>query len=241
MGEPVVGNSVDSATTVTPTPAMSDALRRLHDMWYQRRMMFAAENAALAPESRNVVFVGDSITQAFKLDHYFPGLGALNRGISADGITPSPGMPRDSGLINRMQESFHQTHPRLFVVLIGTNHMPHESEDINMLLSVYRQMRGSVLYHNPDAQWVVVTIPPAGAKRADRALFNERARRYNAGLREYAAASGLPLIDLEALLKDESGELADVYTGDGIHLTDAAYEIWAAEVRKLPALRQQAE
>jgi lysophospholipase L1-like esterase len=35
------------------------------------------------------------------------------------------------------------------------------------------------------------------------------------------------------MVVDDKGMLADEYTGDGLHLTRAVYEKWAAELQKI--------
>src|SRR4051794_15592080 len=77
-----------SATTTASLPvsiAPPPALGKWGDFWIGRVKEFIAENAGLDPKQRNIVFLGDSLTQGFKLKSYFPDLPVLNRGIVSDG------------------------------------------------------------------------------------------------------------------------------------------------------------
>ncbi len=81
-----------------------------------------------APNENRVVFVGDSITDYWKLADYFPGKPyvVINRGI--DGQTTSQ-------MLVRFRQDVIDLHPRVLVVLAGTNDVagvtgPTRNEDI---------------------------------------------------------------------------------------------------------------
>lgn len=230
-----------SGTEAPPQPAQAEEAKetvgeRLSRHYRERVAAFAAENAGLPESQRYVVFVGDSLTEGFDLKTYFPDLKTLNRGIVADGITPSPGMAPDTGLRNRMDESIFDCQPRAIVLLLGANHMPHESEDIRELMEDYRRVYEETRAAFPDVLFIVNTVSPAGNARKDRDLFNQRTRLFNGLLREFAGRNSLPLVDLYSLTSDTNGVLRDELTGDGIHFKPAAYEIWANALReKIPA------
>ena len=86
-------------------------------------------NAALQPPARGenrVVFFGDSITDLWKLDEYFPGKPYINRGISGQ-TTPQ--------LLIRFRPDVIELHPKVVVILAGTNDIagntgPMRLEDI---------------------------------------------------------------------------------------------------------------
>src|ERR1700734_2957120 len=72
-------------------------------------------NAALAPPAANesrVIFIGDSITDYWKLPDYFPGKPYINRGIDGQ-TTPE--------MLVRFRQDVIDLHPKVLVVLAGTN------------------------------------------------------------------------------------------------------------------------
>ena len=72
-------------------------------------------NAALpppAPEEKRVVFYGDSITDGWHLDEYFPGKPYVNRDISGQ-TTPQ--------LLIRFRPDVIDLHPKVVIILAGTN------------------------------------------------------------------------------------------------------------------------
>src|ERR1700727_2805012 len=95
---------------------------------------YLEDDAALAPpaeKENRVVFVGDSITDYWKLADYFPGNPYVNRGIDGQ-TTPE--------MLVRFRQDVIDLHPKVLVVLAGTNDIagntgPMRSEDIEGNLS----------------------------------------------------------------------------------------------------------
>ncbi|MEY2396381.1 MAG: hypothetical protein QOF94_2726, partial [Acidobacteriaceae bacterium] len=72
-------------------------------------------NAALKPPvpgENRVVFFGDSISDLWHLDEYFPGKPYVNRGISGQ-TTPQ--------MLIRFRQDVIELHPKAVVILAGTN------------------------------------------------------------------------------------------------------------------------
>src|SRR5882762_4929703 len=96
---------------------------------YGQLARYRDANAALkppAPDENRVVFFGDSITDIWKLEDYFPGKPYLNRGIGGQ-TTPQ--------MLVRFRQDVIDLHPKVVVVLAGTNDIagntgPMRLEDI---------------------------------------------------------------------------------------------------------------
>src|SRR5213078_5017270 len=76
---------------------------------------YAPANSKLAPPAKGeerVVFMGDSITDGWKLDKYFPGAPYVNRGISGQ---------TTSQMLLRFRADVIDLHPKVVVILAGTN------------------------------------------------------------------------------------------------------------------------
>ena len=91
----------------------------------------AALGAPAAGENR-VVFYGDSITDIWHLDQYFPGKLYVNRGIGGQ-TTPQ--------MLVRFRQDVIDLHPKVLVILAGTNDIagntgPMRNEDIEAALTV---------------------------------------------------------------------------------------------------------
>jgi lysophospholipase L1-like esterase len=133
---------------------------------------------------------------------------------------------------NRLAESIIDTQPDHLVLLIGTNDMSQFGSDMQYWLDGIRTVIRTARAHHPGLPITLTTLPPAGRKYSAHARFNPRVVEYNPMIKALAAEEKCSLVDLYAMVVDDEGMLADEYTGDGLHLTRAVYEKWAAELQK---------
>jgi lysophospholipase L1-like esterase len=186
-------------------------------------------DAALAPagESR-VVFLGDSITDYWKLPDYFPGKPYINRGIDGQ-TTPE--------MLVRFRQDVIALHPKVLVVLAGTNDIAGvtgrtSNEDIE---SNYASMAELARAHR--IRIVFASILPvhnythdAGESFALRP--RDRILALNKWLKDYCAKNGFVYLDYFSALVDERGMLKRTLADDGLHPTDAGYKIMAPLAEK---------
>lgn len=112
--------SAQLAEDFTPPPSnccLLMAAKNLADQlqdWNQLGRYYAAnrELKNQPPDPKRVVFMGDSITDGWPLDEYFPGKPYINRGISGQ-VTPQ--------MLVRMYPDVIDLKPAAMVVLAGTN------------------------------------------------------------------------------------------------------------------------
>ncbi len=126
--------------------------------------------------------------------------------------------------------------PGYVPILGGTNDLGWNaapSEIMRNLATMYEQTlaMGSVP--------IPVTVPSIRVEdgpgsRASQEWISEhldRRSRLNRLIREYAGSRGLTWVDLfEATVDPESGQLAETYSNDGIHLTTVGYRLFAERV-----------
>jgi lysophospholipase L1-like esterase len=215
------------------------------DDWPQLRR-YAADNATLAaaasPESR-VVFLGDSITDAWDDPRYggfFPGKPYVNRGIGGQ-TTPQ--------MVLRMQADVIALKPKVLVLLAGTNDLAAtlgpitvaQTEDniatIAELASAHgiKVVLSSVLpvsaYHyreRPTLRGPQVSLRPP-----------DKIAAINRWLQDYAAMHGHVYLDYVPALADATGMLKAEFSGDDLHPNAAGYAAMAplAEAAIARALR----
>jgi lysophospholipase L1-like esterase len=222
-----------------PCAAVSDdaPTSRTLDKWQQlfvdRTALFRAENAALLPTDRPIVFAGDSITQAMPVKDLFPDHLVLNRGIASDGLANVPGAqpPHYRGLVNRYEDSILNARPRVLFILMGTNDVGRRNIDLGYWEQQLEALIDRVQGDLPDCRIVLHTLPPSGPPYARFESLNARAREYNERLKALAARRNLPLIDLWQLFASPEGILPPEVTRDGLHLKREAYDRWAAAAR----------
>ena len=184
-------------------------------------------DAALAPpvasESR-VVFLGDSITDYWKLPDYFPGKPYINRGIDGQ-TTPQ--------MLVRFRQDVIDLHPKVVVVLAGTNDIagvtgPTSNEDIE---ANYASMAELARAHS--IRMVFASILPVHNYTHDAEesfALRPRARilALNNWLKDYCAKNRFVYLDYFSALVDERGMLKRALADDGLHPTDAGYKIMAS-------------
>lgn len=206
----------------------ADAVPPWREHYERRRAEFAAENARL----KRIVFVGDSLTEGFDFATYFPDVPILNRGIVSDtvGLVGKPGR----GVLHRMNESVFDCNPCCVFILVGANDigdLVREGEpSIDDIMTGYRAVLDEIRRRIPETAVYIQSCLPA---RGEYAKLNPRIQELNGRIETLAAEFGHPFIDLRPLVTGERGELRAEFTRDGLHLTQAAYALWAERIRPL--------
>jgi lysophospholipase L1-like esterase len=216
------------ATSQTNAPAKTEkatdwaAFFRMH---YDTRVRaFKEQNLGL----RNVVLLGDSITEGFDVAKYFPGRRVINRGIGADVIGNALETNDNRGVLKRLDNSVFDCAATDVFLLIGINDLgAHHTVDV--IEEGYRELLKQIHEKAPALRVHVESVLPT---RDNYAKHNAPVRDLNERLRKMAAEFGYDFIDLHKLMADEKGELKAGFTRDGLHITEPAYLLWRAEVLK---------
>jgi lysophospholipase L1-like esterase len=188
-------------------------------------------NAALAPPAANenlVVFLGDSITDYWKLADYFPGKPYINRGIDGQ-TTPQ--------MLVRFRQDVIDLHPKVLVVLAGTNDVagvtgPARNEDIE---ANYASMAELARLHR--VRVVFGSLLPVNnytddAKESFALRPRERILALNTWLKNYCAKNGFVYLDYFSAVADDKGMLKRDLSDEGLHPNAAGYRIMAALAEK---------
>jgi lysophospholipase L1-like esterase len=183
-------------------------------------------NAALAaprPGEQRVIFFGDSITDAWRLDQYFPGKGYINRGI---------GGQTTSQMLVRFRQDAINLKPAAVVILAGTNDIagntgPISTEDIEANYASLAE-----LAHASGIRLIFSSVLPVhDYTPQSQNFFAQRdpakILALNAWLKNYCSANGLIYLDYFPALVDEHGLLRKELAIDGLHPVDAGYRIMA--------------
>lgn len=184
---------------------------------------FAEENED--EEKGGVVFVGDSITDFLDLDKFYPGLDAVNRGISGD-LT--------IGLKRRMDVSIFDLEPRLVVLLIGVNDLGRRTAPEKVaanLIDIISEIRERL----PGTKLIVQSVYPV-SERWGKAYFKRVAPgviKVNEVISEAAAEYGYTYVNVYEKLVDGRGRLRDELNNDGLHPNDKGYEVVSEVLRPI--------
>jgi lysophospholipase L1-like esterase len=187
-----------------------------------------ASLAAAKPGENRVVFLGDSITDYWKLADYFPGKPYINRGIDGQS-TPE--------MLVRFRQDVINLHPAVLVVLAGTNDIAGvtgrtRNEDLESNYSDMAELARAHQIRVVFASLLPVNNYTQEAKESFALRPRVRLSAVNAWLRDYCAKNGLVYLDYAAALVDDRGMLKRELSDDGLHPNDAGYKIMAPLVEK---------
>ena len=200
-------------------------------------------DASVSPPAKNedrVVFLGDSITDGWKLDQYFPGKPYINRGISGQ-TTPQ--------MLVRFRADVIDMKPKVVVILEGTNDlagitgpMPVEAIE-GTIMSIVELAKANHIYV------VLSSLTPVNDyEQRDRKPIIQTVRRppakileLNTWIKKYAADNGLGYLDYFTAMVDDKGFFKADITYDGLHPNAKGYEVMKplAEEAIAKALRQK--
>jgi len=183
-------------------------------------------NAALMPPAlseNRVVFLGDSITDYWKLADYFPGKPYINRGIDGQ-TTPQ--------MLVRFRQDVIDLHPKVLVVLAGTNDVAGvtgrtRNEDIEANFASMAEL--ARLHH---IRVVLASLLPvnnytADAKESFALRPRERILALNTWLKGYCAKNGFVYLDYFSAVVDDKGMLRRDLSDEGLHPNASGYKIMA--------------
>src|ERR1017187_5533038 len=175
-----------------------------------------------------VVFVGDSITDYWKLADYFPGKPYINRGIDGES-TPQ--------MLVRFRQDVIELPPAVLVVLAGTNDVagvtgPTRNEDIE---ANYASMAELARVHH--IRLVFASLLPVNnytedAKESFALRPRERILALNTWLKDYCAKNGLIYLDYFSAMVDDKGMLKRDMSDEGLHPNASGYKIMAPLAEK---------
>ncbi len=127
-------------------------------------------------------------------------------------------------------EAVERTQPRVLVLSFGLNGITRWSRDTDAFLRNYRALIDGILVRSPTTRILLQSVYPVGenssftmSKEELNKHISHLNTRISALAEEYEAVD---YVDTAALLTDEGGALLSAFdSGDGIHLTNGAYDI----------------
>jgi lysophospholipase L1-like esterase len=174
-----------------------------------------------------VVFLGDSITDGWRLNEYFPEKDYVNRGISGQ-IT--------SQMLGRMKADVLDLHPEVVVLLGGTNDLARGipvdavTGNIAMIadLCAYNKIKLIVASVLPISDYHMHVNP---AFEMSKRRPPQQIEAINSWAKQFAERRGIGYLDYAAAMRDERGMLKADLADDGLHPNAAGYRVMAPLVQ----------
>jgi len=188
-------------------------------------------------DAGRVVFIGDSITDGWRLEESFPGKPYVNRGISGQ---------TTAQMLVRFYPDVLALKPAAVVIFAGTNDIARNNspQTLDMVQQNIMAMTELAQGHNVKVVLCAVTpisdrtvMPtgrggaPAGATPRPRIQSVQRPPadilKFNAWLKSYASGRKAVYADYYTATVDGQGFLREGYTGDGLHPNAQGYTLLA--------------
>ena len=188
-------------------------------------------NAALkppAPTENRVIFFGDSITDIWHLDEFFPGKGYINRGI---------GGQTTSQMLVRFRQDVIDLQPKVLLILAGTNDIagnsgPISNEDIEANYASLADLARASNIHVIFAS----ILPVYNYTPRSQEFFNsrpmDRILALNQWLKHYCDKNNLIYLDYFSAVVDDKGMLKQDLADDGLHPNKAGFALMAPLAEK---------
>ena len=186
-------------------------LRRYHDA-----------NANLAPPAKDedrVVFMGDSITDGWRLAEQFPKKPYVNRGISGQ-TTPQ--------MLIRFRPDVIAHKPKVVVILAGTNDIAGNTGPMTVEMVQDNMASMADLAQANGISVVLSSVLPVhdyGPRKMTTGRPPESILKLNEWMKNYCAKKGHIYLDYFSNMVDDKGFLKAELANDGLHPNAAGYKI----------------
>jgi lysophospholipase L1-like esterase len=170
--------------------------------------------------TKSILFIGDSLTEWFDLEKYFPAIPIINEGIAGD---------TTYGLLERIHDIMVKPADTIFL-MIGINDIFNGflKEDIieNQQLIVEE-----IQTQSTKSELVVQSLLPVNETMLGSPNYlNKLIRHINKELKAHCEARSLQFLDLYASFLSDK-EMKREYTTDGGHLSENGYDLWAKKLQ----------
>lgn len=170
----------------------------------------------------NIVFLGDSITNRYDLDKFYPNNNVVNSGIGGN---------QTKDILDNMKERVYRYNPSKVILLIGTNDTAREVEN-NVIIDNISKIISNIKKERPQAKIYVESIYPITDDAIKGYRTNDNIMEINEKIKEICDKEKIDYINLYDMLSNEEGKLNSDYTVDGLHISEEGYKIITKELEK---------
>ena len=181
---------------------------------FQRRSLFEK----LPVTSKDIVFLGNSITDGGEWNELLANPRVKNRGISGD---------RSGWLLERL-DPIIEGHPKKLFLMIGINDLISGASPDEVLANIGRLIDR----FQAESRWTKIYVQSILPVNGDLPGYERRKAcaplivPTNKRLETLCDEKGVTYLDVWGALADENGNLDKRYTLDGLHLKGEGYLVW---------------
>lgn len=180
--------------------------------WHERVAKFISEKDRITENS--LIFLGNSITEGYDLEKFFPDYHTVNRGISSDHI---------DGVIDRLDICLGDAEKAKLFVLIGINDIGAGRSEA-AIKYLYKELVDAIVKKKTYDVYLQSILPTSPRWKN---CPPEMIIKINAYIQNLAREHNLKFVDIYPLFrKADSNYVIDEYMRDGLHPNEAGYKIW---------------
>lgn len=170
-----------------------------------------------------IIFLGNSITQAGKWEEYFPIQKPANRGISGDNT---------EGMLARLDEIIKAKPNKLFI-MAGINDISLNRPNKKIMANV-KEIIARVRQETPQTAIYIQSVLPINTEIIKYSRLKKKEKqieKLNKDLRKLAKKENLIFIDIYPSFLVKKRKMDAQYTADGLHINEEGYSIWVNQIR----------
>jgi len=212
-----IGNNKSASASKSNSP-----LNRQSPSYYHKKSHFE-----LLPDTeREIIFLGDSITDWCRWSELFQNLNIKNRGIGGD---------RTDDVLLRLDEIISSSPDKIFI-MIGINDLS-QGVDVPDIVRNYKKIIQIISDKSPGTKIYIQSLLPVNRQLLAKfypksKITGENIRRLNNFLVDLSSEYQLDYINLYALFKGDEDQLDEKFTYDGLHLRGEGYLIWKSFIEQ---------
>jgi Lysophospholipase L1 and related esterases len=203
---------------------LSGSENELIDLW-NLQTTNKTDVSSYDPQSRPVIFLGDSLTEGLTMINTFEGFNILNKGVNGNTVEK---------MFDRLNTDVITYNPKIVFIMAGTNNL-WGGDDIDSIIKSYDKILLTIKTVLPDCKVYVQQNIPFGKLAYDNnpAITLKKFQNYNVRVQQLSAKYGYEYLFIGDLYKDENGLLNQDITKDGVHLKLEYYNKWIDVIKNL--------
>jgi len=173
-----------------------------------------------------IVFFGDSLTDFFPIQDFFPNRTIYNRGIAGD---------TTKDLLKRI-DNIIKIQPQKIFIQIGTNDLG-KGVSIEKIMINIETIYTTLQKEIPNVKIIALSLYPVSHHKMWLSPViagirsRKKIRKTNALIKDLCQKMNIPFIDLFSQLADQKGRLNQEYTLEGLHISGRGYAVIAQALK----------
>lgn len=184
-------------------------------------IFFLYSNKRTSTIDDNFVFLGDSITNGYNLDKYYPEYPTVKSGVNGY---------KTQDILNNMNKMVYIYNPSKVFLLIGINDI-HAGKSKEYIINNIEKIIDNIKENRKNAKIYVESIYPVNSKIRNNSK-NDFTIEVNKAIKKLCKEKNIVYINIHDLLIDNNGDLKKKYTTDGLHLSEDGYKVVTKEIKK---------